>query len=612
LIRQGYPLAGFVEEWVRFDDMLATVLARPAERLVERIALWRQLLDLLAQQRPGADPYLSREAFLRLQSLRPDVPVAIRQETARAFAGRPIPAPLAAFLAADVPAVAGAILSHVRLDEPGWLSILHRLSPTGRGFLRHRRDLGPQVESALAGFGATDLTLGDSSPPAEPPPAEPSPAESPVEEPLAVAERPAPVDPMSEEEPVAEHPPLRVVRSEPLFGDPSDLPSVEVGTGQIRAIITRIARFKKGRDGTMLLAAEPQRADDFRFEAGPDGIIRWVDGAPRGPLVGETIATPATGDHGVDAQAPGAFRRRAPFRDARLVVAGQSAAAGEWRLAGVPVFAPADGRFLGYRGVARRPGMGEVAEPLNPSTPDPSSLYGAGLEPDSLRQLVHELRTPLNAIGGFAEMIRRQMRGPISTRYRDRAQSIAEHAGQLLAAVDDLDVAARLETQRLDLQSIAVDLGAMLTLVCANHAPAAARHGAALEHGVEPGLPPTMGDPAALRRMVGRLVAASAALAGEGETIRVTLVGGEPGVLEMTVGRPLRLEGLEDEVLLDPGYGPNGDSPDAPLLGLGFSLHLVRRLAMAAGGVLLIEPHRFLLRLPAADQSSQVEAGIER
>ena len=118
-IRQGYPLAGGVEEWVRFDDMLATVLARPAEKSAERVALWRQLIDLLAQRRPGADPALSREAFLRLQALRPDVPIAIRCETARAFAGRSIRPVLAAFLAADVPAVAGAILPHVRLDEAG-------------------------------------------------------------------------------------------------------------------------------------------------------------------------------------------------------------------------------------------------------------------------------------------------------------------------------------------------------------------------------------------------------------------------------------------------------------------------------------------------------------
>ena len=138
------------------------------------------------------------------------------------------------------------------------------------------------------------------------------------------------------------------------------------GEGQIRAIITRIARFRKGRDGSSLLDVQPVRVTSFRFETGTDGVIRWVDGAPRGPLVGETIAVPATGTFGVDAQAPGAFRRRAPFRDARLLVAGNSGVAGEWRFAGVPVFAPEDGRFLGYRGIARRPTAEERAERTPP------------------------------------------------------------------------------------------------------------------------------------------------------------------------------------------------------------------------------------------------------
>ncbi len=563
---------------MRFDDMLATVLARPADRPADRVALWRQLIDLVAQRRPGADPRLSREAFVRLQSLRAEVPVAIRQETARTFAGRRIPAVLVAFLASDVSTVAGAILPHVQLDDREWLSILPRLSPTGRGILRHRRDLGAFVEGALAAFGASDLTLvGDAGVTApleirDPPPIEPQPEMNRAAAPEGRGDEPAVIDHGS-------------------------------GAGQIRAIITRIARFRQGRDGYPLRDAEPVRVITFRFETGTDGVIRWVDGAPRGPLIGETIAVPAGGMYGVDAQAPGAFRQRAPFRDARLFVRGHSGAAGEWRIAGVPVFTSEEGRFLGYRGVARRPTAEERAEPSMAS-----GLYGGGLAPDSLRQLVHELRTPLNAIGGFAEMIRRQMRGPISTGYRDRAQSIAEQAGRLLAAVDDLDVAARLETQRLDLQRIEVDLGAMLGLICSNHAAGAARRGVVLSCGVERGLPPVMGDPAALRRMAGRLVASSAALAGERETIRAQLVrGGEPGMLELSVSRPLRLEGQPESALLDPGFGAEGDAPDAPLLGLGFSLHLVRRLAAAAGGEMLIADDHFLLRLPTVDQPSRAD-----
>src|SRR3546814_18726494 len=43
----------------------------------------------------------------------------------------------------------------------------------------------------------------------------------------------------------------------------------------------------------------------------------------------------------------------------------------------------------------------------------------------------------------FAEMIDRQMLGPAAQGYRDRAQDILADAHRLLAAIDDMDAAAR-------------------------------------------------------------------------------------------------------------------------------------------------------------------------
>jgi hypothetical protein len=62
-------------------------------------------------------------------------------------------------------------------------------------------------------------------------------------------------------------------------------------------------------------------------------------------------------------------------------------------------------------------------------------------------------------------------------------------------------------------------------------------------------------------------------------------------------------------MLLDPGYNPDGDWPDAPVLGLGFALRLVRNLAGAAGGRLDIDEKRFLLRLPLRNVAPQAGEG---
>jgi hypothetical protein len=386
---------------VRFDDRIATVMALPASNPAARAAKWRQLVDLLAQRR---DPDPSDEvesAFAFLVDYRDDVDFFTRQEVARSLIGREISPRLLAFFAEDHASVAAPIVAGARLGEEEWVDLLPALSPTARGLLRHRRDLGMLVERALTSFGSSDFVL------------------------------PGTVD--------ASAPKVR--RSEPR---PAPPPPTEGGEAQIRDLVARIEAFRKSRSEAPR-EGEPAPgapAEAFRWETGTDGAILWVDGAPRGALVGQSIANIAErGQFGVDGQAAGAFEKRAPFRDARFSVVGQGPASGDWRISGVPFFDPRSGAFMGYRGSARRPRLDEVARADALAREGPG-LFGTDLQADALRQLIHELRTPLNAIVGFAEMIDGQYMGPANDRYRSRAAEIMEQAGRLLSAVDDLDTAA--------------------------------------------------------------------------------------------------------------------------------------------------------------------------
>ncbi|HEY0115049.1 MAG TPA: HAMP domain-containing sensor histidine kinase, partial [Allosphingosinicella sp.] len=336
-------------------------------------------------------------------------------------------------------------------------------------------------------------------------------------------------------------------------------------------------------------------------ETGPEGVILWVDGAPRGALVGQSIAAIADhGQHGVDGQAAGAFDKRAPFRDARFTVAGSGHAAGSWRISGVPFFDLHRGNFLGYRGTARRPRLDEVA----PSPgPEQEGLFGTDLAPDSLRQLIHELRTPLNAIIGFAEMIEGQYMGPAGSGYRGRATEIVDQARRLLGAVDDLDAAARVETSRTDPETSRVDAVALLVRLHDAYEREAEQRQARIAIQIESGLPPAAVEPAAADRMLSRLLGATIGLAREGETISATMRldrQASKDMLCLAVDRPRSIAGLDELFLLHPGYSPDGDWPAAPALGLGFALRLVRKLAEAAGGSLEIMDDHFALSLPAA------------
>jgi signal transduction histidine kinase len=387
-------------------------------------------------------------------------------------------------------------------------------------------------------------------------------------------------------------------------------PQLEEGEAQIRSLVARIEAFRKQREAVGGAAPAADDSEEFRWETGSDGIMSWVHGAPRGALVGQSIASIAEpGQYGVDGQAAGAFEKRSPFRDARFRVPGEGAASGDWRISGVPFFDPQRGTFLGFRGSARRPRVDEVARSEAVATG--TGLFGTELPADSLRQLIHELRTPLNAIVGFAEMIDGQYMGPAAISYRSRAGEILEQARLLLSAVDDLDTAARIETSRLSLDESPVDAVALLCRLHDAYERVANQRSARIAIAIERDLPLARVEIGAAERMFARILAATIGLSQEGETISAGMtlepLGGEK-MLCLAIDRPQAIAGIEESALLDPGYSPDGDWPGAPALGLGFALRLVRNLAEATGGALIIGAERFSLYLPPL-HTAELSAG---
>jgi signal transduction histidine kinase len=546
---------------VRFDDRLATILALPDDSQAARTAKWRQLVDLLAQRQANPDPGQLEQLLGYLGTHRGELDPDARRAIAGTLTGRLVSPSLVRFFAEDEPVVANALIAGVRLLEEEWIELLPSLGVAARELLGRREDLPARVVEALA------VSRADDARPAAP--------------------RTTPPRPRTHQHP----------------------PEDRANEAQIRDLVARIEEFRRRQHGEEPQAPPPGApTDSFRWEAGPDGVIAWVEGAPREPLIGHTIASVAgRGEYGVDGQAAGAFEKRAPFRDARFSVAGSGPAAGDWRMSGVPFFHPRHGSFLGYRGTARRPRLDEVAR--SDIARPAGGLFGTSLPAESLRNLIHELRTPLNAIVGFAEMIDGQYLGPAGANYRMRARDIIDQAERLLAAVDDLDTAARLETRRLDLTDSSADAVALLTRLKVAYGEIAREREAQLGIDIAPDLPNIRVDSAAAERMFARLLAATIGLLRSGETITANLslahVGGRD-MLCLAIDRPQAIRNLPEERLLDPGYSPEGEWPQAPLLGLGFALRLVRNLAEAVGGTLVIGDQRSYLYLPAeqAERSS--------
>ncbi len=532
----------------RFESMLATAMTLGDRDVGARIASWRQIVDILAQGGKALPEAARAQALERLAALRNGVSASERRLAAASLAGRSDDLGIAALFAADEPSVAAPFLARLVLADAEWEQLIPSMAPASRNILRNRRDLPHTAVVVLARYAPGDLAL-------------------------------------------------------PVRENAMDEAAVAPGVTPIRDLVDRIAAYRERVPVPVMGEADSAQEDPeghsngFWFETMTDGTIDWVEGVPREAIIGLTIGETADfAAAGVDGQAAGAWRRRAPFRDARLLVGGAGEAGGDWLITAAPLFNPRDGRFCGYRGEARRPAPGERA--------GGASAVGS-VAPDSLRQLVHELRTPLNAIQGFAEMIDKQMLGPAALRYRERARAIMIDAARLVALVDDLDTSARLDSGRkVDETPGELDLAQIARSVVATHRQPLAGRGVELSlMGADD--PAPVAAPALItERMVARLTAAAAGIATPGETLTVKIAPSGTS-MTYTVSRPVVIEGRDERTLLDPGYGPDGDWPDAPLMGLGFTLRLIARLAAQAGGSFATHEDRFELTLPArADRTS--------
>ena len=501
---------------MRFDDRLNTVLAQPAASPHDRAVRWRQLVELAARAPAEGDTELLSKAISQIREDASAVDERVRVAAALAVAWLPLPADLVAAFAADRLNVAAPVLASARLTASEWKSVAAVASEDCRAFIATMR------------------------------------AEAPAPQPASAA--PAPVVPP---DPVAER---DYGRSIPSISD-------------VVARIERLRQSREGRDATILQTAEPaEQPRLFRWECNESGEIDWVEGAPRGALVGHSIAQRGNGT-GVDRAVERAFASRAPFHDGLLALPSDASSGGSWRISGVPAFDRSSGRFAGYRGVAER-------------RDEADSASGAA-NSDALRELAHEIRTPLNAIIGFAEIITGEYLGPAGERYRERAGEIVEQARLLLGAVEDLDFAARVHSSG---NSKRTALGELVERLIGRIRESAAARQVVIEASkATSGLTAAV-QPDIAERLVLRMASAVVSRASDGERLRLS-VDRDRDYCSVSITRPESLRGVSDDDLF--GAANNALSP-------GFPLRLARGLAQTAGAGLVTSGDLVTLRFPCA------------
>jgi PAS domain S-box-containing protein len=92
-----------------------------------------------------------------------------------------------------------------------------------------------------------------------------------------------------------------------------------------------------------------------------------------------------------------------------------------------------------------------------------------------LASMSHELRTPLNAILGFAQLLQRDRKNPLSTRQLERVEYVLQGGEHLLRLIDDVLDLARIESGSILVSPEPVQLAEVLSEVKTTLDPMAAR-----------------------------------------------------------------------------------------------------------------------------------------
>jgi PAS domain S-box-containing protein len=207
-----------------------------------------------------------------------------------------------------------------------------------------------------------------------------------------------------------------------------------------------------------------------------------------------------------------------------------------------------------------------------------------------LSSMSHELRTPLNAILGFAQLLQRDKKEPISLRHRERVDQILRGGEHLLRLIDDILDLSRIEAGGVTISAEPVVVSEVLQEVTATLEPMAARAGVRFQLGALPAS--AVEDLKGLQVKADRTRFAQIVMNYGSNAIKYNRQGGEvslsasppaSGFVRITVsdtGHGIPLE--QQDRLFQPFQRAGQET--GPIEGTGIGLVITKRLAELMGG----------------------------
>jgi PAS domain S-box-containing protein len=195
-----------------------------------------------------------------------------------------------------------------------------------------------------------------------------------------------------------------------------------------------------------------------------------------------------------------------------------------------------------------------------------------------LSSMSHELRTPLNAILGFAQLLERDRKQPLSERQIERLRHVLRGGEHLLRLIDDVLDLSRIEAGRIMVSPEPVDVREVIEEVITTLEPMATRAGIAILRGALPQVSRVVADRTRLAQILMNFGSNAIKYGKQGGQVQLALAEPDPATVRITV--------------IDDGIGIPADKRDkvfepfqragqetGPIEGTGIGLTITKRLA---------------------------------